>query len=57
MLASEQKLACNNADILLLVLAALRVIRENGGFGSFEVKVKDGIARVVKPTIEWHLDT
>jgi hypothetical protein len=55
MLASEIKLCENNLDIILAVLNALRVVRENGGYGGVECKVKDGLVVVVKAVEEWHI--
>jgi hypothetical protein len=56
MLASEAKLAVNNICALAAVLDALRLIRENGGYGGFEGKVKDGKVMYVKKIIEEHVD-
>ncbi len=55
MLASDVKLCENNLDIILAVFNALRVVRENGGYGAVECKVKDGVVLVVKAVEEWHI--
>ena len=56
MLASEQKLADNNLDLLLVICKGIKLIRENGGFGDVVIKVQNGKAVVARPTVEWHLD-
>jgi hypothetical protein len=56
MLASEEKLAANNMDLLLTVCKGIALIRENGGFGDVVVKVQNGKAVVCRPTVEWHLE-
>lgn len=56
MLASEAKLAENNLDCISVYLNALRIVRENGGYGSVETKVKDGLVLVVRAIVEFHID-
>ena len=56
MLASEEKLADNNLDLLLIICKGIKLIRENGGFGDVVIKVQNGKAVVARPTVEWHLD-
>jgi len=57
MLASEEKLALNNVEVLLAALRGLRLIRENGGYGSLELVVEKGIAPCVKTVIRQNLGT
>jgi hypothetical protein len=55
-LASEAKLAANNITAVVSFLDALRLIRENGGYGSIEAKVKDGKVMFVRKIIEEHTE-
>jgi len=55
MLASVQKLAVNNLCLLSEVLDGLRIVRENGGYGTIELKVKDGLVLAIKATVERHM--
>jgi hypothetical protein len=55
LLASEAKLAANNLAVLVSVLDALRIVRENGGYGSVELKVKDGLVVYARKIVEDHL--
>jgi hypothetical protein len=52
MLASESKLAANNLKCIAAVLRGLKIIRENGGYGSLEIKVKDGMALHLKSSVD-----
>lgn len=52
---SEAKLACNNMEVIIAALNGLRLIRENGGYGSLELVVEKGIAPCVKTIIRQNL--
>jgi len=56
MLASVQKLAVNNLCLISEVLDGVRIIRENGGYGTIELKVKDGLVLAVKAMVERHIN-
>lgn len=56
MKTDEQKLSANGIAAVLAVLDGLCVIHEHGGYGTIELKVKDGMVMVVKPMVEWHIN-
>jgi hypothetical protein len=52
---AEQKLIDNNYDLIISMLNGLRIVRENGGFGSVSIKVKDSLVLHVITQIEEHI--
>lgn len=54
---SEDKLTENGVSAVIAVLEGLCVIHEHGGYGTIELKVKDGMVMAVKPTVEWHINS
>ena len=53
--ASEDKLAENNLRLVLQVLECAKLIRENTGFGTIELDIKDGLVVYRKVTIRDHI--
>jgi hypothetical protein len=56
MLASEEKLAENNLVTVLGTLKALELLREQGGYGTIELKVQDGKAIYARIIHNWQLE-
>ena len=53
---SPSKLAANNLASLCVLLDALRIIRQEGGFGSVEGAVKDGKLMYLNATIRHNVE-
>jgi hypothetical protein len=52
---SDEKLCENNLDAILVLLKGLKVLREQGGFGEINLKVKDELVSIGYITIQEHI--
>jgi hypothetical protein len=53
--AVEEKLCENNLDAIIVYLDGLEVLRNNGGYGGLDMKVKDGLVTVENIIISKHI--
>jgi hypothetical protein len=55
MKTAPHKVTDNAVKAVLAVLDGLCIIHEHGGFGAIELKVKDDMVTVVRPSVQWNV--